>query len=568
MKKFVLLLIVTIVFMPQLGKASDLPLKNLALDKPYKVITAWPDDYLRQLEETYEDTGSKELTDGDFGSTNYTDSAWRSFLRQGGRTIIVDLGEVKTINEITGHFLQFWDVGIFVPRFIDYYLSLDNESFAYMGQVETSVGPWNLNNQKEQFTLKGLNHQARYVKIQFPADVNVFMDELEVFGIDGVLPASHKLQITEERDQEKLWEKSAILGPEAFPARGYMPKGSAEAAGAEHIVISCYAFPSSPEDGTWSCFDYVPYVSYISEESMPTDWFFDTILMSPQGDTPSGNKLYATDPSHAATIEDWIWYVEETFLPKKQIPALNKAVEICGNLLQDHDHKVKVILSLVNPSPFQSDFGALEKGGESLNFNYQSVGNEQALENRLTAVKWLIDQLIDGFEKAGTENLELIGFYWHPESIGYCQSPNDDEFVRKVSELVHEKDLKFFWIPFYGAIGSYDWHNFGFDVAILQSNYIFSDTGEERLRETARIANYFGMGIEMEKHWFDTSVERNKWRDSLNGGVKYGYMNAVVGYYQNFKDFSRATTDYNKRSLYYDYVYQFVKGEYRITDQD
>ncbi|MFA6694480.1 MAG: discoidin domain-containing protein, partial [Bacillota bacterium] len=213
MKKFVLLLIVTIVFMPQLGKASDLPLKNLALDKPYKVITAWPDDYLRQLEETYEDTGSKELTDGDFGSTNYTDSAWRSFLRQGGRTIIVDLGEVKTINEITGHFLQFWDVGIFVPRFIDYYLSLDNESFAYMGQVETSVGPWNLNNQKEQFTLKGLNHQARYVKIQFPADVNVFMDELEVFGIDGVLPASHKLQITEERDQEKLWEKSAILGP-------------------------------------------------------------------------------------------------------------------------------------------------------------------------------------------------------------------------------------------------------------------------------------------------------------------------------------------------------------------
>ncbi|MDD2431986.1 MAG: DUF4855 domain-containing protein [Firmicutes bacterium] len=568
MQKFVLLFVLVLFLMPRFAKASDKPLKNLALNKPYEITAAWPDDFFHQTESDYKDSESRELTDGEFGSLRYQDSAWQSFLRQGGRTIVVDLGEVKTVNEITGHFLQFWEAGIYVPRFLDYYLSLDNERFAYMGQVETNVGPWNRKNQKEQFTLKDLNHQARYVKIQFPTDVFVFMDEIEVFGVDEILPGSLELQITEEKALEKLWEKSAILGPEALSARGYLPKGSAEAAGAEHIVLLYYAYPPAVDKGSWASFDFIPYVSYISEDSMPKDWLFDTILMLPQGATPSGNKLYATDPSHAATIDDWLWYVEETFLPERQVSALNKAVKTCGNLLQDQDHKVKVVLSLVSPSPFQNDFGPLEKGGESLNFNYQKVGDQKALENRLTAVKWLIDQLICGFEKADTDNLELIGLYWTPESIVYHQSPSDDEFVRKVSELVHEKGLKFFWIPFYGAAGSYDWRNFGFDAVMLQPNYVFSDTEEERVKAAATTANHLGMGIEMEKHWNDTSVERNKWRDYLNGGVKYGYMNALVGYYQSFNDLSRAAMTYNSRSLYYDSVYQFIKGKYKIPDQD
>lgn len=43
-------------------------------------------------------------------------------------------------------------------------------------------------------------------------------------------------------------------------------------------------------------------------------------------------------------------------------------------------------------------------------------------------------------------------------------------------------------------------------------------------------------------------------------------MNGLVAYYQNIKDFGRAAATFDKRTLYYDYVYQFVKGEYEITE--
>ena len=101
---------------------------------------------------------------------------------------------------------------------------------------------------------------------------------------------------------------------------------------------------------------------------------------------------------------------------------------------------------------------------------------------------------------------------------------------------------------------------------MLQPSYMFSDSEEDRVRNAAHLASYLGMGVEMEKHWNDTLVERNKWRDYLNGGVKYGYINAVVGYYQNYKDFARAALSFDRRTLYYDYVYQFVKGTYKIPE--
>lgn len=564
MYKFVLLALLVLFFMPRAAKASENPLINLALGKTYQVVASWPDAFFADYETKYEDKNGRELTDGQFGTLRYQDAEWRCFYRQGGRTIIVDLGDVQTVNSIKGHFLQNRSAGIFVPRYIDYYLSTDNENFSYMGTVETAVGPWNNRLQKEEFVLEGLNHQARYVKIQFPIDVYVFMDELEVFGREGIASNSLELQSTTELDLEKRWEKSAVLGPEAIPAKGFMPKGTAQTGGAEDIVLAYYGYAGSG-DGTWLSSDFMPYVAYL-EDFTPKDWFFDTVLLLPGGETASRRKLYATEASHAATIDDWLWYLDETFKPDRQLNALNKAVDVCGNLLQDKEHKVKVILTLVDPSPLQNRFGALEPGGKNLNFNHEQVGVKEAFQNRLAAVEWLINQFLDRFAKADAQYLELIGFYWQPESISYHHSPYEDEFVRKVADLVHEKGLKLFWIPFYGSPGSYDWHNYGFDAAILQPNYVFSDSKEDRVKTAASIAYHLGMGVEMEKHWNDTLIERNKWRDYLNGGVKYGYMNGLVAYYQNIKDFGRAAATFDKRTLYYDYVYQFVKGEYEITE--
>lgn len=222
-------ILLLLLLMVQVARADEEPLINLALNKPYQVLVPWPDALSEVYEKSYEDTGGIELTDGKKATTQYLDPAWRSFYRQGGRTIILDLGDVHTVNRITGDFLQHRDAGIYVPHYIDYYLSADGENYAYMGTVETSVGPWHRRVQKEEFTLDGLNHQARYVKLQFPTDVNVFMDELEVFGKEGIVPGSAVLEVFHEISEEEMWRKSAIFGPDVLPERGYIPKGSPNA---------------------------------------------------------------------------------------------------------------------------------------------------------------------------------------------------------------------------------------------------------------------------------------------------------------------------------------------------
>lgn len=529
---------------------------NLAQGRPYKITATWPDPLFAKLEGQYPDTNQVELTDGYLGEVCYQDSAWQAFLRQGNRIIEIDLGETQTIYQIQGRFLQVHVAGVYVPRYIDYSLSLDGKDWYKVGHELTQVGPWNRENQVEVISHKNLKHLARWVRLEFEADGNVFMDEIEVWGWLGKVEGAKTLEPIQgllELTQEDLESKKGVL-----------KAGSKQAAGACNIALLTYAYPKNPQDGIWHSLEYLPYITYISEEAVPIDWMFDTVLLCPQGTTPSGKQLNATKISEAATIVDWKWFLEETFRPNQQIAALNQAVGIGQKLLNEPNKKIKVILTLINPSPLQRKFGSLEVSGEILNFDWNQVGIEQALKNRLSAIEWLMDQLLTRWEAENHENLELIGFYWHPEAIGFQFSPKEDTFINRVADLVHKRGLKLFWIPFYGAEGSYNWQQYGFDVAILQPNYMFSEVGEERLKLVFEIASTLGMGVEIEKHWADGKREREIWQNYLRYGVKYGYSEAICAYYQGFKDFERAALNYNTRFLYYESVYQFIKGKYQL----
>ena len=100
MYKFVLLALLVLFFMPRAAKASENPLINLALGKTYRVVASWPDAFFADYETKYEDKNGRELTDGQFATLRYQDTEWRCFYRQGGRTIIVELGDVQTVNSI------------------------------------------------------------------------------------------------------------------------------------------------------------------------------------------------------------------------------------------------------------------------------------------------------------------------------------------------------------------------------------------------------------------------------------------------------------------------------------
>lgn len=570
---------------------------NLALGRPYTISAYWPDPLFTKMQEAYPDTGDKELTDGKKASWQYSDQGWQVFTRQGGRRIQVDLGNPAVIREVKARFLQYRSVGVYVPRRVTLYTSADGRQWSRAGEKSTRVGPWNTRVQVEEFAFSELNatpaeSTARYVAIEFPVDVMVFMDELEVFGtpVTDDSPAPNPMANGTGNDGGNgggngAGEDGGQTAPRALdvpnvpvgvpmpgagvspdkPA-GYAAAGSPAVAGARHIVLATYAYPANESLGRWTARDYLPYVAYISEDGTPQDWMFDSILLAPQSSTPSGRGLVGDKAGAAANQEDWQWLLEETFLPGYQLDALQEAAHQAKQALGDPDYKVKVFLTLPYPSPFQKAFGDLDGDGvaESFSWSDAKVGPEKALENRVAAVKWLLDEYLRRWQEKRYPDLELAGFWWHREAILFEHSPNDDELIRRVAGLVHQAGLKFIWIPYYGAAGSYDWWEYGFDAAILQPNYMFSDVGRERLEVTANIARTLGMGIEMEKHWEGGWGQLQKWIDYLAGGVEYGYMqNAVIGYYQGFKDFGEAAmSDVATRRLYYDFVYQFIKGTY------
>ena len=529
---------------------------NLALGKPYTVVATWPDPLFAKQQLAYPDTDGRELTDGKKASSSYADSGWQVFTRQGARRIDVDLGEECTVTSVMGRFLQSRSVGVYVPRWVRFSLSEDGREWVPVGQVATQVGPWNVSIKPEEFRIDGLRHVARYVRLEFPVDVLVMMDEVEVEGVVGVEAGAQRLN---------EYEAPPVLTAGSHDRPGYLAAGTAAAAGARHIVLLPFGYPPEPERGEWTAQDYLPYVAYVSEDGKPLDWMFDTILLCPQSATPSGHVLSSNSPGKAADRADWEWYLNEAFRPGYQLDALEEAAGQAKEALNAPGYRVKVILTLVNAPPIQRQFGDVNGDGQPESFDYRQVGREQALAHRLAAEKWLFNEFWRRWQERGYQHLELIGFYWHPESIGFADSPDDELFVQEVAKMVHERGLKFFWIPYFGAAGSYDWYRYGFDVALLQPNYMFSESEEVRLRITADIAQALGMGVEIEKHWNEGLPELRKWFDYLNGGVKYGYINAVNGYYQGFKDFGRAaTSDPGTRRLYYELVYQYIRGTYEV----
>ena len=94
------------------------------------------------------------------------------------------------------------------------------------------------------------------------------------------------------------------------------------------------------------------------------------------------------------------------------------------------------VLFLPEPLLGQTDWGELN--GKALDFNKD--------EDRIAACKWYIDLLIERFKEAELENVQLCGFYWLAEHVTETLT-----FVKAVSDYIHEKELDFYWIPYFKA---------------------------------------------------------------------------------------------------------------------
>lgn len=144
---------------------------NLASGKSYTAtLTADP---------SYPDSGG-ELTDGIYGTTSYSDSAWQGRNTGSTYSFTVDLGATKTIKEVDSDWLQVRSVFIFLPTQLTVAISTDGTTYTTVGTMNApNVGS---TDQTHKYRLINLNNSARYVRITVTPASSAwsFSDELEV----------------------------------------------------------------------------------------------------------------------------------------------------------------------------------------------------------------------------------------------------------------------------------------------------------------------------------------------------------------------------------------------------
>ncbi|MFK7697027.1 DUF4855 domain-containing protein [Paenibacillus sp. HJGM_3] len=312
--------------------------------------------------------------------------------------------------------------------------------------------------------------------------------------------------------------------------------------------------------------DYKPYVSYLDQDMNRKDFMFDGFLFMPYAPLMDGANYGPTTgkPTNKGHFEK---HLNRLFRSDYEIGALNEAVKEAKAELPNRDYEAKVVIAIPYPRTDQSDFGDVDGDGISENMNVSQVGEEAALENRKKVVKWFIDEVYRRWDEGHYSDLNLVSFYWYNEFVAHQLSDKEDELIQWTSDYVHSKGAKFQWIPYYFARGWSDWKKLGFDSAVMQPNYMFQNTAEDRLDTIAQAAYDHGMGVEMELSdaVLTDAALRSRYYAYLNKGKEYHYMTqSYNAFYQQVKTLQKAvaSTDPVAREVY-DRTYDYIKGTYQ-----
>lgn len=232
----------------------------------------------------------------------------------------------------------------------------------------------------------------------------------------------------------------------------------------------------------WTQDDIEPYVVHRFADGH-SEWLFDAFLFLEFKDG-MGRQFSPGYDSINACHSHWEWYVDRLFEPGKSLHALDEVIGRNMNALGNPGFRHRVVLTLLVPIGGQKDWGELD--GEALDFDRP--------DHRLRAIRWFADTLQTRFAAEGFDNIDLEGFYWIDEDM-----VSSAELLPAVSQHVHDKGLKFIWIPYYKAPGHERWRDLGFDIAYHQPNHFFSkDIPDSRLDEAVDEALRCGMAMEFE----------------------------------------------------------------------
>ena len=307
----------------------------------------------------------------------------------------------------------------------------------------------------------------------------------------------------------------------------YMLAGSPDAGG----IVDLALINDGDTRTDWTPDAFKPYLTWMNPATQQEEWLFDGFLFS-EGACRDFN--FSSGGSNPATKTDMLKYLDQMqFVKGKSLDALDKAVGATIQRLGAPPRPRRVVIMVPDPpppevTPNQRPWGELN--GKPLDFKYP--------EDRIAAVKWYVDQLMERWETAAFQNIELAGLYWLRENIFFWSYDYDldKQFVQTCLQYMKSKANRAFWIPYWEAKGSNEWKQIGFDVAYQQPNHQFdAKVPDSRVAEACNYAEMHGMGMELEwqkEIFLDPDIFIPRLMVNIEGFEKYGvWHEAAVAHY-------------------------------------
>ncbi len=527
--------------------------KNLALGKEVKIKSLVP------MENSYAsvEKGSKDmLTDGNKGDPSSCYSGeWAHFYRGMGRSLTVDLGGDYAVSGFSAGFIHDKNMGIYSPEDVRLLLSENGNDFYCVTTVKSPY-PASFDMQVRAVYSENLGHpiKARFARIDFGVEVNVFCDEFSVFGreCDGA-------------EAELYGEPVREVNKNCFAARDSM-------GGAYDIPLLYFGYwPEDERVAKLRKSDFIPYVAYIDRDGNPIDTMFDSILMlTVQGRCPSGGCLgYHGAPSK---LSDWEFVIEELFAEGQNLKALDEAVaELKPKIGLAPDYKHKVYLTAPVPKVSNEPFGDLNGDG----IEEKLLTDDDCIE----AYAAFVDMVTRRFESEHLQNIVIDGWFWNNESASRANRDEEEYFATRCVENLHKRGYKCVFIPYFQAGGSEKAESIGFDCTTMQPGLSFQQVlgkdPQAMMQDFTDLCKKYGFGVELEVHHGVKNPETREtysrlFDEYMLACMRNGMMTDTVHtYYQAAGPgvfYSCAVSKEDSMRVLYEKLYKFIKGT--LTEDD
>ena len=521
-------------------------MENLALLRPYTITSDGCTEYSSSVCEK----GRKDiLTDGRYGDTkDYYSGRWAHFVRGLGRNITVDLGRKCKIDSVKMSFIQEKEPKIFCPEFLTVYLSNDNNGFFRACTVAKPISNTQKENARAEYICNINGYTARYVRVNFDVQNNLFTDEIEIYGSEDT---QNGREITpsffDDRKEKEYFDSGRQTGAKDIMCfhNGYNPKDPTRV------------------NNTRAMFK--PYLGYVDENGNYIDTMYDAIMfLTLKGQCPSGGSF--TSSGGPTLLSDWEYLLDNTFKDNINVSAIDEETGEMKKVLNlSDDYKTGIYLTV--PYPKISD---LVVGDYRRNGRNEKISSK---DDCVDAYRYYVSESKKRFCEKHYKNVSFKGFFWFNESIDNHERDYETEITPKCVNAAHEYGLQVIFIPSWQAPGSQRAWEMGFDSVIMQPNLSFMEFAqrdpEAFMNDFVKTAKkyHFGMQAEMKENMeFAEPKYRKYYLQYLKSGAESGIMtDAVHAYYQGAgKTSSIIQCAYSKNKevrRLYDLTYKFIKGK-------